>query len=155
MGDGRVERTADQGVALPAFLLAPVAMVIAYNVARIVSTGFVQLRDSWFASVGQYAVRRLAYRTFVHLHELSLRFHLERRTGGLSRVIERGTKGIESIVRFTILGSAPTMIEFAFTAAVFGLAYGWRYLPSLSSRSRSISGSPSRPATGASISAAT
>ena len=116
------------GVALPAFLLAPVAMVVAYNVARIVSTGFVQLRDSWFASVGQYAVRRLAFRTFVHLHELSLRFHLERRTGGLSRVIERGTKGIESIVRFTILGSAPTIIEFAFAAAVFGFAYGWRYL---------------------------
>ncbi len=116
------------GVALPSFLLAPVAMVIAYNAARIVSTGFVQLRDSWFASVGQYAVRRLAFRTFVHLHELSLRFHLERRTGGLSRVIERGTKGIESIVRFTILGSAPTIIEFAFAAAVFGIAYGWQYL---------------------------
>ena len=117
-----------QGRRLPAFLLAPVAMVIAYNVARIVSTGFVQLRDAWFASVGQYAVRKLAFRTFVHLHELSLRFHLERRTGGLSRVIERGTKGIESIVRFTILGTAPTIIEFAFTAAVFGFAYGWQYL---------------------------
>jgi ATP-binding cassette, subfamily B, heavy metal transporter len=116
------------GTAVPAFLLVPVALVLAYNAARIVSTGFVQLRDAWFASVGQYAVRKLAFRTFVHLHELSLRFHLERRTGGLSRVIERGTKGIESIVRFTILGSAPTVIEFAFTAAVFGFSYGWRYL---------------------------
>jgi ATP-binding cassette, subfamily B, heavy metal transporter len=116
------------GTAVPAFLLVPVALVLAYNAARIVSTGFVQLRDAWFASVGQYAVRKLAYRTFVHLHELSLRFHLERRTGGLSRVIERGTKGIESIVRFTILGTAPTVIEFAFTAAVFGFSYGWRYL---------------------------
>jgi ATP-binding cassette, subfamily B, heavy metal transporter len=116
------------GTALPAFLLVPVALVIAYNAARIVSTGFVQLRDAWFASVGQYAVRKLAFRTFVHLHELSLRFHLERRTGGLSRVIERGTKGIESIVRFTILGTAPTVIEFAFTAAVFAFSYGWRYL---------------------------
>jgi ATP-binding cassette, subfamily B, heavy metal transporter len=116
------------GTALPAFLLVPVALVMAYNAARIVSTGFVQLRDAWFASVGQYAVRKLAFRTFVHLHELSLRFHLERRTGGLSRVIERGTKGIESIVRFTILGSAPTVIEFAFTAAIFAFAYGWRYL---------------------------
>ena len=111
-----------------AFLLVPAALVIAYNLARIVSTGFNQLRDAWFASVGQHAVRKLAFRTFVHLHELSLRFHLERRTGGLSRVIERGTKGIESIVRFTILATAPTLIEFALTAAIFGFAYGWRYL---------------------------
>jgi ATP-binding cassette, subfamily B, heavy metal transporter len=116
------------GVVLPDFLLVPAALVMAYNLARIVSTGFNQLRDAWFAAVGQYAVRRLAFRTFVHLHELSLRFHLERRTGGLSRVIERGTKGIESIVRFTILGTAPTVIEFAFTAAIFGFSYGWRYL---------------------------
>jgi ATP-binding cassette subfamily B protein len=120
--------TSIQGVALPAFLLAPVAMVIAYNVARIVSTGFNQLRDALFASVGQYAVRKLAYRTFVHLHELSLRFHLERRTGGLSRVIERGTKGIETIVRFTLLATAPTVIEFGLTALILGLGYGWKYL---------------------------
>jgi ATP-binding cassette, subfamily B, heavy metal transporter len=116
------------GITLPAFLLVPAALVIAYNLARIVSTGFNQLRDSWFASVGQYAVRQLAYRTFVHLHELSLRFHLERRTGGLSRIIERGTKGIESIVRFTILATAPTVIEFALTALVFAMGYGWKYL---------------------------
>jgi ATP-binding cassette, subfamily B, heavy metal transporter len=116
------------GITLPAFLLVPAALVVAYNLARIVSTGFNQLRDSWFASVGQYAVRQLAYRTFVHLHELSLRFHLERRTGGLSRIIERGTKGIESIVRFTILATAPTVIEFALTALVFALGYGWKYL---------------------------
>ncbi len=95
--------TVISGVPLPAILLAPVAMVIAYNLARIISTGLNQLRDSLFAAVGQYAVRKLAYRTFVHMHNLSLRFHLERRTGGLSRVIERGTKGIETIVRFTIL----------------------------------------------------
>ena len=73
-------------------------------------------------------MRILAYRTFVHLHELSLRFHLERRTGGLSRVIERGVKGIETIVRFTMLATAPTIIEFAFTAAIFAFAYGWIYV---------------------------
>ena len=116
------------GVVLPAILLGPVALVIAYNVARIVSTGFNQLRDSLFAAVGQYAVRKLAYRTFVHMHNLSLRFHLERRTGGLSRVIERGTKGIETIVRFTILNTAPTLIEFALTALVLGLQYSWTYV---------------------------
>ncbi len=115
-------------VAIPAVLLAPVALVVAYNLARIVSTGFNQLRDALFASVGQYAVRKLAYRTFVHMHELSLRFHLERRTGGLSRVIERGTKGIENIVRFTVLATAPTLIEFLLTALVLGLQYSWVYV---------------------------
>ena len=78
--------------------------------------------------VGQYAVRILAFRTFVHLHELSLRFHLERRTGGLSRVIERGVKGIETIVRFTMLATAPTILEFALTAGIFAFAYGWLYV---------------------------
>ena len=116
------------GVALPAVLLAPVALVLAYNIARIISIGFNQLRDALFASVGQYAVRKLAYRTFVHMHELSLRFHLERRTGGLSRVIERGTKGIESIVRFTIMATVPTLIEFLLTALVLGLQYSWVYV---------------------------
>jgi ABC-type transport system involved in Fe-S cluster assembly fused permease/ATPase subunit len=87
--------------------------------------GFNQLRDALFARVGQHAVRQLAYKTFVHMHGLSLRFHLERRTGGLSRIIERGTKGIETIVRFTILNTAPTILEFALTAVIFGLAYGW------------------------------
>ncbi|MCY0147594.1 ABC transporter ATP-binding protein/permease [Hoeflea sp. G2-23] len=113
---------------MPALIATPVMLVIAYNVVRIVQWGFNQLRDALFASVGQHAVRQLAYRTFVHMHELSLRFHLERRTGGLSRVIERGTKGIETIVRFTILNTAPTLIEFALTAVIFGVAYGWSYV---------------------------
>ncbi|MBB2970257.1 ABC transporter ATP-binding protein/permease [Mesorhizobium sp. RMAD-H1] len=113
---------------VPALLLGTVMLVVAYNVARIVQAGLNQLRDALFASVGQYAVRQLAYRTFVHMHELSLRFHLERRTGGLSRVIERGTKGIETIVRFTILNTAPTILEFALTAIIFAFAYGFWYL---------------------------
>lgn len=113
---------------LPAIFAAPIMMVLAYNVARIVQAGLNQLRDALFATVGQHAVRQLAYKTFVHMHELSLRFHLERRTGGLSRVIERGTKGIEAIVRFTILNTAPTILEFALTALVFYISYGWRYL---------------------------
>ncbi|TIV31354.1 MAG: ABC transporter ATP-binding protein/permease, partial [Mesorhizobium sp.] len=113
---------------LPAFLLAPVALVIAYNVLRLVQLGFNQLRDALFARVGQYAVRQLAYRTFVHMHELSLRFHLERRTGGLSRIIERGTKGIETIVRFIMLNTAPTILEFALTAGIFAFTYGWKYV---------------------------
>ncbi|PRD45887.1 metal ABC transporter permease [Phyllobacterium phragmitis] len=113
---------------IPALFLGAVMLVVAYNFARIVQAGFNQLRDALFASVGQYAVRQLAFRTFVHMHELSLRFHLERRTGGLSRVIERGTKGIETIVRFTILNTLPTILEFALTAVIFAFAYGFSYL---------------------------
>ena len=113
---------------LPAVFAAPVIMVLSYNVARILQAGLNQLRDALFAKVGQHAVRRLAYQTFVHMHELSLRFHLERRTGGLSRVIERGTKGIEAIVRFSILNTAPTILEFALTTVVLYISYGWRYM---------------------------
>ncbi|TIX39062.1 MAG: metal ABC transporter permease, partial [Mesorhizobium sp.] len=113
---------------LPSFLLAPVMLVVAYNVLRLVQLGFNQLRDALFARVGQYAVRQLAFRTFVHMHQLSLRFHLERRTGGLSRIIERGTKGIETIVRFIMLNTAPTILEFALTAGIFAFTYGWKYV---------------------------
>ncbi|WP_137132834.1 ABC transporter ATP-binding protein/permease [Rhizobium sp. FY34] len=113
---------------LPAFLLGAVALVIAYNLTRIAQLGLNQLRDSLFASVGQHAVRQLAYKTFVHMHQLSLRFHLERKTGGLSRIIERGTKGIETIVRFTILNSVPTLVEFLLTAIIFWHSYGFAYV---------------------------
>ncbi len=113
---------------IPAILVGPVMLVLAYNVVRIVQLGFNQLRDALFARVGQHAVRQLGYRTFVHMHKLSLRFHLERRTGGLSRIIERGVKGIETIVRFTILNTAPTVLEFALTAIIFWVAYGWIYV---------------------------
>ncbi|MBO0904087.1 ABCB family ABC transporter ATP-binding protein/permease [Jiella sonneratiae] len=113
---------------LPIVLAGAVTLVVAYNVARVISVGLNQLRDALFARVGQYAVRRLAFRTFVHMHRLSLRFHLERRTGGLSRIIERGTKGIEAIVRFTILNTIPTILEFALVAIIFAFAYGLAYV---------------------------
>ncbi|MHA6643257.1 ABCB family ABC transporter ATP-binding protein/permease [Mesorhizobium sp. A623] len=113
---------------LPAILLAPIALVVAYNFLRVTQLGFNQMRDALFARVGQHAVRQLAYRSFVHMHELSLRFHLERRTGGLSRIIERGTKGIETIVRFIMLSTAPTILEFALTIGIFAYSYGWKYV---------------------------
>ncbi|MER0237120.1 ABC transporter ATP-binding protein/permease [Fulvimarina sp. MAC8] len=113
---------------LPIILTGAITLVVAYNVARVIAVGLNQARDALFASVGQYAVRRLAFRTFVHMHRLSLRFHLERRTGGLSRIIERGTKGIESIVRYTILNTLPTILEFALVALIFGFAYGLAYI---------------------------
>ncbi|MBL4787378.1 MAG: ABC transporter ATP-binding protein/permease [Cohaesibacteraceae bacterium] len=115
------------GASMVAFLAVPVFMVIAYGVGRILMMGFNQLRDALFARVGQHAVRRLAYLTFIHMHKLSLRFHLKRRTGGLSRVIERGTKGIESVVRYTILATIPTALEFVLVAAVLTYSFSFVY----------------------------
>jgi ABC-type transport system involved in Fe-S cluster assembly fused permease/ATPase subunit len=109
-------------------LAVPIVLVIAYVVGNIIDAGFQQLRDVLFASVGQHAVRKLALQTFHHLHRLSLRFHLARRTGGLSRVIERGTKGIETIVRFAMLNIAPTIVEFVVTAIIFVWMFGISYL---------------------------
>jgi ATP-binding cassette, subfamily B, heavy metal transporter len=116
-----------ENAALILGIAVPVVLVIAYGVGNMLDAGFQQLRDVLFASVGQHAVRKLAYRTFEHLHRLSLRFHLSRRTGGLSRVIERGTKGIETIVRFTMLNTAPTLVEFVIVGAIFLFMFGVSY----------------------------
>jgi len=120
--------TGEGDAGLPAFLVAPVMLVLAYNAARVLAVAFNQMRDALFARVGQHAVRQLAILTFRHLHQLSLRFHLGRRTGGLSRVIERGVKGIEAIVRFTILNGIPTVLEFAIMAAVIWYQFGFFYV---------------------------
>ncbi|MEM9942087.1 MAG: ABC transporter ATP-binding protein/permease [Planctomycetota bacterium] len=112
---------------LPLLVFTPLILVVTYNLMRVLTVGLNQLRDGFFASVGQHAVRQLSNIVFAHLHQLSLRFHLERRTGGLSRVIERGTKGINSIVRFSILSGVPTLFEFLLIAIMiwywFNLTY--------------------------------
>ncbi|WP_169194718.1 ABC transporter ATP-binding protein/permease [Devosia sp. MC1541] len=109
-------------------LAVPIALVIAYVLGNVIDAGFQQLRDVLFASVGQNAVRKLALQTFHHMHKLSLRFHLQRRTGGLSRVIERGTKGIEAVVRFAMLNIAPTIVEFIIVGVIFVWLFGISYL---------------------------
>ena len=109
-------------------IAAPVDMTIAYGGMRVLMAALTQLRDGLFAKVAMHAVRRLAYRTFVHMHELSLRFHLERKTGGLTRVLERGRNGIETIVRMVILQLAPTIIELAFIVVVLMWQFDWRYV---------------------------
>ena len=113
-------------------IAAPIAMTIAYGGMRILMAALTQLRDGLFAKVAMHAVRRLAYRTFVHMHELSLRFHLERKTGGLTRVLERGRNGIETIVRMVILQLSPTIIELAFIVVVLMWQFDWRYVAVIS-----------------------
>ncbi len=115
----------------PALMLGvavPIVFVVAYGLANIMDAGMQQLRDILFASVGQHAVRRLARETFKHVHRLSLRYHLQRRIGGLSRIIERGTKGIETIVRFTMLNTAPALVEFIIVGAIFAYMFGPLFL---------------------------
>jgi len=110
-----------------AILSAPLALVALYGLIRISMALLTQLRDGLFASVALHAVRRLAQLTFDHMHALSLRFHLERKTGGLTRVLERGRNGIEELVRLVVLQLAPTILELALVVGVMLLAFDWRY----------------------------
>jgi len=101
-----------------AVLMLPVLLLVGYGLLRFLSTGFGELRDAVFAKVTQRAIRRVALRIFHHLHALSLRFHLERQTGGMSRDIERGTRGIGFLLNFMLFNILPTLVEIALVAAI-------------------------------------
>jgi ATP-binding cassette, subfamily B, heavy metal transporter len=109
-------------------LAAPLMLTVAYGGARILMALLTQARDGIFAKVAMHAVRRLAMLTFEHMHLLSLRFHLERKTGGLTRTLERGRNGIETIVRMVLLQLAPTVVEVALIAGVLLYQFDWRYV---------------------------
>jgi ATP-binding cassette, subfamily B, heavy metal transporter len=109
-------------------LAAPILLTIAYGGMRLLMAVLTQMRDGIFAKVAMNAVRRLAYRSFEHMHQLSLRFHLERKTGGLTRVLERGRNAIETIVRMVIMQLVPTIIELALVTAVLLYQFDWRYV---------------------------
>src|SRR5437588_2041234 len=109
-------------------IASPLIMTVSYGALRVLMAVFTQWRDGIFAKVAMHAVRKLAYRTFVHMHELSLRFHLERKTGGLTRVLERGRTGIEVIVRMVILQLVPTIVEVTLLMAVLLWQFDWRYV---------------------------
>ncbi len=107
---------------------SPIIMTVSYGGLRVLMGVLTQWRDGIFARVAMHAVRKLAYLTFVHMHELALRFHLERKTGGLTRVLERGRNGIETIVRMVILQLVPTIVEVALLMAVLLWKFDWRYV---------------------------
>ena len=110
-----------------ALLSVPFFMVMAYGLGRVFSVLFAQLRDAIFAKVGQRAVRELSTNTFMHLHQLSLKFHLERKTGALSRVISRGINGVDSVLRFALFNTLPTAFEILFLCAAIAWSLGWIY----------------------------
>ena len=124
------EASAGEIAGLSALGLAaiPATLIIAYGVGRVLMVLFAQFRDVWFTVVAQNAVRELAKKTFRHLHALSLRFHLERRTGGLSRVIERGVNGVDTIMRMAVLNSIPTAVELLMISALVAWYFGWIYV---------------------------
>jgi ATP-binding cassette subfamily B protein len=109
-------------------LAAPIVLTLAYGATRVLMGLLTQWRDGIFAKVAMNAVRRLAMLTFEHVHLLSLRFHLERKTGGLTRVLERGRNAIETIVRMVLLQLAPTIVELVLIVAVLLLHFDWRYV---------------------------
>jgi len=109
-------------------IASPLIMTASYGALRVLMAILTQWRDGIFARVAMHAVRKLAYLTFIHMHELSLRFHLERKTGGLTRVLERGRSGIEVIVRMVILQLVPTIVEVSLLMGVLLWQFDWRYV---------------------------
>src|SRR5215472_5973563 len=108
-------------------IAVPVALIVAYGVARVMSQGFNELRNAVFAKVGQRAVRQLALTAFRHVHALSLRYHLERRTGGLSRAIERGMAGIDFLLSFMLFNVVPTVFEILLVCAILWRLFNWTF----------------------------
>ena len=124
-----VDTLAETGADIPYFLfgLGAVGLTVAYGGARVLGVGFEQLRDVIFAKVGQRALRLLALTTFRHIHKLSLRYHITRKTGGLSRVIERGVKGLDFLLRFMLFSVGPLILELALIAVILLIVLDFRY----------------------------
>ncbi len=117
---------------MPRLLIGAAALTVLYGLLRILMAFTQQGRDALFAAVAMNAVRRLAIEVFEHLHRLSLRFHLERKTGGLTRVLERGRNAIETIIRTSMLTAVPTIVEFALVVAAMFVSFDWRYVAVIS-----------------------
>jgi ATP-binding cassette subfamily B protein len=108
-------------------LVVPAALIVAYGLVRMGAAGFNELRDALFAAVQQRAARSVGRETFEHLHSLSMRYHLDRQTGGLSRVILRGTTGIQNVLRLTTFNVIPTLFELFLTMGILWTLFDWRY----------------------------
>ena len=130
--DALVNKLAVDFVPLPKIMLGAGALAIVYGLLRILMALTQQGRDALFAAVAMNAVRRLAVEVFEHLHRLSLRFHLERKTGGLTRILERGRNAIETIIRTSMLTAVPTIVEFGLIVAALLYSFDWRYVAAIS-----------------------
>ncbi|NUB43397.1 ABC transporter ATP-binding protein/permease [Fertoebacter nigrum] len=108
--------------------LGAVGVTVAYGLARLSSVAFGELRDAIFVAVGQRALRKLALETFTHIHRLSMRYHITRKTGGLSRIIERGVKGVDFLLRFMLFSIGPLILELTMVSVIFALLFGIEYM---------------------------
>ena len=108
--------------------LGAVGLTVAYGLARLGAVAFGEARDAVFARVGQRAIRQLALETFRHIHALSLRYHITRKTGGLSRIIERGVKGVDFLLRFMLFSVGPLILELTMVSVLFAVLFGWQYM---------------------------
>jgi ATP-binding cassette, subfamily B, heavy metal transporter len=111
-----------------AVLSVPLALLVAYGLLRLSTTVFTELREFLFAKVTQRAVRRIGLTVFRHLHALSLRFHLARQTGGLTRDVERGQRGISTLIGFALFSILPTLVEISFVSAILIARYDWTFM---------------------------
>ena len=109
-------------------LLGSVGLTVAYGLARMGTVFFGEMRDWVFVKVGQRALRKLALETFTHIHRLSMRYHITRKTGGLSRIIERGVKGVDFLLRFMLFSIGPLILELTMVSVIFALYFGWQYM---------------------------
>lgn len=123
--DALAGETPDTGTLLG---LTAVGLTVAYGLARLGTVAFQELRDAIFVRVGQRALRRLALETFTHIHRLSLRYHITRKTGGLSRIIERGVKGVDFLLRFMLFSIGPLILELLMVAVIFATVFGLSYM---------------------------
>ncbi len=124
---GRAVDALAPGGGVVGLVAVPAALIMAYGLARIGAAGFGEIRDALFASVQQRAVRLLALRTFRHLHDVSLRFHMDRQTGGMSRIIDRGTLGMQSVLRLAVFNVVPTALELLLVTGIIWYMFDWRY----------------------------
>ena len=108
-------------------IAVPIVLIVAYGLARVTSQGFNELRNAVFAKVSQRAIRQMALTVFRHIHALSLRFHLERRTGGLSRAVERGTAGIDFLLSFMLFNVVPTLLEILLVCGILWRLFNWTF----------------------------
>ncbi len=123
---GAVDGLSNEG--MPMLALGAVSLTVAYGVARLMGVGFQQLRDAIFARVGQRALRMLALETFQHIHKLSMRYHITRKTGGLSRIIERGVKGVDFLLRFLLFSIGPLILELLMIGVILTIFFDVWYL---------------------------
>ena len=106
------------------FMLVPIALVIGYGLTKVIALSFVEIRDALFSKVSQYSIRKISLTMFEHLHSLSLQFHLNRQTGGLAKYIDRGTKGIDFLLRYVLFNIVPTFFEVFLVSGILFYLYG-------------------------------